>query len=1378
MDYFHLDITKIQLHVQDGKIDHDTIFGDIKNLACHEKCGLNILAFKSNARVSTSDITCRNLLIRTDNSVIQNYLQFRYDSFPDFKSFITKVNMQASLHESEISLHDINYFARGALSNIDHNRIKITGEIKGKVNNFHGKEIIMKLAQRTTFVGDFSFRGLPNFKETLISLRVGSLESDPHDVQRIYPHLPYPPNFQTLGNMTFTGDFDGFVSDFVTQGRLNTSIGAVTADLNFKLPEGKQPTYSGNLSSTQFNLGKWFNREDILGAVTLQANIKGSGLKIANVNATLKGKVDQIEVKGYNYKGIDIDGTFDNKTFKGQLAVTDEQVDLKFNGLVNLSDSLPQFVFKAQIDHADLQALHLVNRPLQISGVADINFSGKKLDDIAGEIQLSNFNLRTDTSSYPISSLHLNSYKSFDGSRFINISSGIVDGEVSGHFNFTQLPTIFKAYLEHYALTPKYERLDTMMHADLNFNIRIYDPGSMTRLIHPAFRLVRNSVISGKFNSSTQLLTLEGNIPQLIYASTDFRGIKISANSTPNGYVLSAGFSKMLIKDSTWVRNLEFNANYAAEKRFFNFSLYAEADTNATRVKLGGIVAANDDRLIMRLNNSSVFLNNNEWIFRPDNMLAYSKNRLDFEHVILFQGEKELYISTFHPQDSITNLEFDLKNISVADLSKLIDHTNNKYYGSADGSFEIRNLFHTPSYFGNLYIANLGVNNDTLGNLSMYSDITDIKEKIPVEIKLRGKYNDVNITGNYSPSKSGNKLNFEADIKRLRIDVINNYLSQYVSNSTGTLTGKLTVSGTDKKPVIDGAVFLQRCYTTVAYINCRYYLDNEMITFKENEISLNNIAIRDENKNIGYGGGKIRHNYLKDFYLDLYVNAENLQMLKTNQNYNPIFWGTGYGTGVALFKGPIRDMTIHVEATTTKGSTLTIPVRSSVETSNYSFYRFIKAEDTTAHETKKVRPKEKLHVELDLEMTPDAEVTLLLDPVAGDNLKVNGEGKIAVTVNENADLSVKGEYIISRGNYFFTLPTLVNKSFTIDKGSTIKFPGDVYQAQLDVSAIYSVRTMPYELIQESVNGADADVIAKAKKRVPVDLLLYLKGPLSRPEISFDINMKDLDPALQNFVNEKLTSMKTNTNELNKQVAGLLLTSSFFPSVIGTNSASSTASSTVSEFLSSQISKYLSSLLGSFVPGLDFVVSYRPYSTTDASGKSSLNGNEVYFGVNQKFLNNRITLNVGGNVNLNKQLVNTNRFNGDFSLEYQVTKDGRLRLKAFNRSDIDYYTPTEPTTNVKTGLGVSYHEEFDNWADLRQQYRERRQRKLNLKKQKILQGRADSTRRYQDGNPPLNNKRVSSGKKRNADTEIRKAWDSLFKREDENAFQENEKPGKN
>ena len=154
----------------------------------------------------------------------------------------------------------------------------------------------------------------------------------------------------------------------------------------------------------------------------------------------------------------------------------------------------------------------------------------------------------------------------------------------------------------------------------------------------------------------------------------------------------------------------------------------------------------------------------------------------------------------------------------------------------------------------------------------------------------------------------------------------------------------------------------------------------------------------------------------------------------------------------------------------------------------------------------------------------------------------------------------------------------------------------------------------------------------------------------------------------------------------------------------------TAANTVSEFVSSQLSNYLSSLLGyANVKDLDINIGYRQYDDlnsidngTGATPLTSQTRRELQLALSQKFLNNRLSLNAGGNLDFGSAQVTEGGGaravipTGDFQIEYTLTPDGAWRAKAFNKTNYDYYNSRN--TN-RTGVGISYRKEFDKASDL-------------------------------------------------------------------------------
>jgi hypothetical protein len=1316
IDFFHMGVSDINILVEKGRIDHDTIFGQIQKLACSEKSGFKLNNLKGDARVSTSDITINNMLLTTPNSELKDFLQMRYDSFPDFKNFIEKVKLSVSLNESKLSLIDLNYFAKNKMDKIKHNIFNISGTIQGKVKNIKGKDLKFTTGSNTMYEGNIAMTGLPNIKETVISADIKNLKTNAIDIKRIYPNFTYPPQLQKLGNVTYRGEFDGFVSDFVSNGYITTAIGNAQTDINVKLPQGAPINYSGHIITESFDIGELIDKKELLGTISLDAKIKGSGVKLNDLDARFDGIVQQLEFKNYNYKDINIDGTFKQREFKGNLTINDKNVDLEFKGKLNLDGATPSYNFDADIKTIDLQALNISKKKIILTTKTSINFKGKKLDDFNGDIYLNDLIVQTDSYTIPLNNVHLNTYTDNVGVRFFDITSDILKANISGTFSYAQLPTMARAFINRYSLEPNERYRDSIGNANLAFSVIIYDPGSLTTIINKNFKLIRNTAISGTIDAKIYKVNIDATVPELTYGKINLKQIKLKLNSNGDQLTIDASLGRLNNKDSLLLKNTIFAAQYNDANKF-NFTLTSSTDTLANRADLNGKLGYTLKRVELELENSNLFVNNKQWTFLPNNKIVYSKNYLQTTNVILHQDDKDIYFTTTHPNDSTTNIEVDLNNISMKDVSKLFDKSKNNYFGKADGGIEIKNIFKVPTYLFNIYIANLGVNNDTIGNLSVYSNILDFKSKIPIEAKLVGKKNDISVTGFYEPKPKESNIDLDVKIAKFDVPIINNYLQLYVTEAKGMMWGKIKVSGTDKKPVLNGFINLLDCEATAAYINTRYKLKNEMVRFKENEINLDNVTLRDENDSTALVGGGIRHNYFKDFFFDINITSDQIKMLSTTEKINPIYWGDIYlSKATALFQGPLKNIAIKVNGATAKNSKLTIPIRTTAETNSYSFYRFINFEDTTTGIIKKPKPKALVNVNIDVDVTEDGELTLILDPTSGDKINVRGNGNMKIGFNDNDQLIVRGDYTISQGSYLFTLQNIINKSFAIDKGSKITFNGSVYDAMLDVDAVYSIRTSTYELIQDIIAGSDAKKNV-ASRRIPTNLYLLLNGPLSKPYIGFDIKMQNVDNSILQDVETKLNILRTNQLEMNKQAASLIVINGFTNNT-GTNTAlvSEGAKSTITEFLSTQISSIFSRLLGNFVNGIDVSLQYKNYNNSDNA--TTLNGNDVAFAVRKGFLNNKLSLNVGGNLDIGQRNTQrVNNFNSDFTLEYQLTNDGRLRLKAYNRATLGTQLADQSLQSGNfnsTGAGISYREEFDNFADLAEQWRIRKEQRKSRK----------------------------------------------------------------
>lgn len=513
------------------------------------------------------------------------------------------------------------------------------------------------------------------------------------------------------------------------------------------------------------------------------------------------------------------------------------------------------------------------------------------------------------------------------------------------------------------------------------------------------------------------------------------------------------------------------------------------------------------------------------------------------------------------------------------------------------------------------------------------------------------------------------------------------------------------------------------------YLNTTYVIKRQQAKLDEHGIDIGNIKIYDIKGAEAYGNGRINHESFKDFALDLRVSTQNpdnpsvnnsFQFLNTTEKQAPSFYGVAYGTGNVSFVGSINSPVIRAYATTGPNTYCKLPINSSYETNQYGFFKFTEHGQDSILTARKKQPQFKLNgvtFSLDLDVTPDARMDIILDPVAGDVLTGYGSGNLKIQIPKNSNLSMYGTYEVERGTYQFTMQSIVTKKFILNQGGTMSFNGDLYKARLNMSAVYEIRTSVYDLISEMLasyasSGSNTQANA-AQQRIPVDLLMNLAGNLERPAISFDIKVVDPEPSIKSYVDQKLALLHNTESELNKEVFGLLVMNRFIPSSTSASGAiasatydQQTATNTVSQFVSGQLSSYISNLLEfANVRNLDVNIGYQQYDQTQiVSGQSltttPLTGSEVQLALSQRLLNNRLSINAGGNIDYgstqvssaNKSVIPT----GDVQIEYALTPNGAWRAKVFNRDNYDYY---ELRNTNKTGIGVAYHQDFDKAKDL-------------------------------------------------------------------------------
>jgi hypothetical protein len=127
------------------------------------------------------------LSLKTNNSSIGNYYAMEYKDFiSDFRQYMHKVNMKATITKSIVASDDIAFFAP-ALNNVNQ-QIATNFRFNGTVDEFKVQELGAQYGQ--SFVkGDFSMKGLPNMQQTMIQVNQFNAKTNIQDLGSWIPGI-------------------------------------------------------------------------------------------------------------------------------------------------------------------------------------------------------------------------------------------------------------------------------------------------------------------------------------------------------------------------------------------------------------------------------------------------------------------------------------------------------------------------------------------------------------------------------------------------------------------------------------------------------------------------------------------------------------------------------------------------------------------------------------------------------------------------------------------------------------------------------------------------------------------------------------------------------------------------------------------------------------------------------------------------------------------------------------------------------------------------------------------------------------------------------------------------------------------------------------
>ena len=1213
--------------------------------------------------------------------------------------------------------------------------VALSGALGGTLDSLAFNNLALRYDGRTLIEGDISAVGLPDISNPYIRANLTDLHTNAPRLQDFLSHLngkpvTLPKAVHRLGDIHYRGLAEGRLHDLTLHGAFRTALGTITTDGSVQSDSlFDHIAFDARVVGRKFRLGKLI-AHDKLTTVTLDVSSQGQ-IDEGVVRGDVKAHVRQLTYNSYTYNDLHFNGRYDPQRYKGRCYIDDPHLKASFDGVVDLRDEDPEINFNLLCRHFDAAPLSSTSSPLFSTSFAmNVDMNGAKPEEISGYMVIDSLFVATARDSVLMQQLMLLASADVDGSKAITLRTDYLTAQVDGVFRYADVVPSMQSVIHHYLPTavaaPKREwyPVEFTMKADgerLRDVQRLFT-APVTVSDHTTLR-AEAAVREGK----EPFVALRLFAPGVRAANTPVHDLTVTLNTVDSLRHLALNVTAEALDMQTDLTVFAFHdtllthlALYREERQ--NEQL-PEGWRNLSPRELRS--ALSDDltfrekqRALLDAQRAGTYGGDLQFIthfsqynkrplidmhFLPGTlMLRDSVYTLDESRITWCAADTSLQVSHFSfegaGQHVFANglasrrakdtLSVDLQKVDASYVVPFVLPVQTiMFNGLLTGKANITSVFKKPNIETRIHIDSMGLNNCYFGEAEV--DL-HIKDSLAFHADVnRPDRKVVNLDGKALFDGSG-IWNLDMMADSVPLEFINHWTQSVLTDLRGNGSGRVVVGGEKGK----GVYVLLRCAAlnssfTLPWTNARYFIPHDTIVMDTTAILFPNVHLTDIEGNKVEVNGGVYHDQLRDFVLDIHVDAHDAIVFDNDKKGDAI-QGKVYATGHVDVTGAEEDILVFADAVTAKNSTFRLSLDNASSAYESNFIHFVEHPDSARANTIKesdldnidierivqrdttFTPAGKCIVKLNIEINPQLLFQLVLGERNGDKIQGRGTGALSLTYDtQTGDVSLLGTYDLDQGTLSYTVANMIRKEFTVGEGSTIVFSGDPSNPTLDVTAKYKVVANLRDLF-----GSDADQLGTSRSNIPVLTCLHLTGPLNNPILSFALEFPMSDQNISQQVRQII-----NTDEmLMRQVIYLLVFGRFFTPENMSNTQYASLNSTyslLSSTVTSQINAWLSKLTDIFTLGVAI--------RTDGEGDNSSQEYEAQFQLQPV---DRLVIN--GNVGYRYNDVSNQPFFGDLDVEVLLTEDGQWRLKGYTHT-VDKYSLRQASTIQ--GVGFMWKKDF-------------------------------------------------------------------------------------
>ncbi len=1286
-------------HISDFRADlalnylnTDSLNAEIEHLYFREQSGFVLSDFVAHLAMNKEEAVMPRLELRMPHSSLN--VEGVHVRFAD-------MNMQMQIENARIAPSDLVILAP-QLKHVQ-DVLYLSCSLYGQLDSLHLHDLALDYGRRPILRANVHANGLPDIYKTEFIADIYDLNANAFMIQDFLSDIyrrPYqlPDPLLQLNNVHYRGRIHTHYDQVHLQGDFSSPLGVITAQGDL-FNQQHRLHFKGSLETEKIALGKLL-QDTILGDIAFNTDIHLQIDPSKNFAADMRMDIPFFHFKGYKYTDGHIDGNLSPREFKGLLTLNDPNAQLSFNGLVDFTKALPHLDFQLQVPHIHFGKTNL----LPAYADSDIRFGvkidaiGNKLDNINGHVSVDTLTFRNKENVLHIPNLGVRAHTNNGTNTALIIKSDYLNANIAGDYTYQTLYqtalNLVAQYIPSSVRGVQKEQKRTTKKNIVRYDITLAGMDHISKVLELPFTMAGTQTLKGRADEQNNILRFQLDIPEVHKGENVIEDIHVNLNNVSDQLNCNLSFLNhatakpasqklgdiaitlevaarhdTLFLDANFKNNLDIK-NAGTIHTQTAFSQYKERPLIDVEFLPSSLVL-NDS--IWRINNNHIIYNVADTTLRVKNFIISSTNNL-----IKADG-----VASPHIEDSI---RIELKDIVLDYILSytLLDPNTITFGGDVTGWAIAYGLLGQFAFEADVAMDNATLNGGYLGDA--YAKAAWNKEKKTVNILgqvLEKKDTVAIVTGLVTPAKKAWEINIEADSVNLQF--IHGWTKSIFSDISGRGFGHVRVFGENRKTWVEGKALAQNASLGLGILGTSYSF-TDSVTLNVDAIRFKDVTAFDTDGNKLHIDGAVTHDSLfKDLKYDIKLRCENTLVMDLPTKPMDFFYGKVYATGNASIQGNEYVCNIEANAQTESKTDFYLSVGSASNATDNSFITFIdyafkdslshkeQTEKANAETTIAYKPETNVILNLHIDATPAAAMTVLLDPKTGDRLEGRGSGHVDLRYDLGADnISIYGNYELNSGTFYFTFQNVIRKEFAIQSGSRVFFTGDPNNLQVDASAAYSTTASLKDLF-----GTEFEQLSTNRSSVPVNCMLYMKDQLMNPTLSFGIELPQSDES----VASQVRSMISTEDMMMRQILYLLVFNRFYTpdylksaeSVVGLNESFSLISSTVT----GQINNWLSKMTDAFTIGFNM--------RADGLGAESSQEYETQF---QYQPNERLLIN--GNFGYRYNDISNQPFFGNLDVEYILTPSGHWRAKAYTHT-VDKYSLRE--ANTVQGVGFTFKYDF-------------------------------------------------------------------------------------